>query len=112
MKNSGNLSPASRTEKKGFNRLRYIYGELFLCSLTTSRSSLIIESWKYYRGGWRGILNWLQENKYISCLQVTQIDPQQMQIRFIFNHDNVMYRPYLRYLQRLTGSRTVKLEQA
>ncbi len=109
MKNSQNLSPASRTEKKKFNLLRFIYGELFLCSLTTTKSSMVIESWKYYRGGWRGILNWLQENKYLSCLQVIPIDNQQIQIRYIFNHNNVMYKPYLNYLQKITNSRTIKL---
>lgn len=89
------------SNSKNFNFMKYVYGQLYLHSLTTTRSSIIIESWKYYKG-WRSILNWLQNNQYISCLQVTSIDNQQKQITYIFNHEHLMYKPYLNYLQKMT----------
>lgn len=94
---------------KNFNLLKYVYGQLFLHSLETARSSMIVESWKFYKG-WYGILKWLQEQKYISCLQVIAVDSQQKQITYVFNYDHLMYKPYLKYLQRLTNSRTIKLQ--
>jgi len=87
---------------ENFNLLRYVYGELFLHSLETTRSTLVIENWKYYKG-WKSILNWLQNNQYISCLQITPVDNRQKKISYIFNHEHLMYKPYLNYLQKLAN---------
>jgi hypothetical protein len=107
MQNSGIATTEKLTAKKNFNLLRYVYGQLFLNALETTKSSIIIESWK--ARSWNNILRWLQDNKYISCLSIEQYDNQHRRINYIFNTSNVMYPQYLRYLQRLTNSRTIKI---
>lgn len=94
-------------QKKEFNLFRYVYGECFLNSLEVTRTSMVVENWKFY--SWRNILNWLQNNNYISCLSIDNYDSKNKRVNFIFNHSEVMYPQYLRYLQRLVNSRTVKI---
>lgn len=94
-------------DKKDFNLFRYVYGECFLHSLELTRTSMIVESWKAY--SWRNILNWLERNKYISCLSIENYDGKNKRINFIFNQEQVMYPHYLRYLQRLVDSRTIQI---
>lgn len=100
------MSTKPNSEKQ-FNLFRYVYGECFLHSLEVTRTSMVVENWKYY--SWKNILKWLQDNKYISCLSIEQYDSNQRRINFIFNHNQYMYPQYLRYLQRLINSRTVKI---
>ena len=94
-------------EKKLFNLTKFVYGQCFIHSLELTKTSMIIENWKFY--SWRNILNWLDKNNYISCLVIENYDNKEKRINFIFNHKQVMYPQYLRYLQKLTGSRTIKI---
>lgn len=98
---------AKNSSEKKFNLFRYVYGECFLHSLEVTRTSMVVENWKYY--SWRNILNWLQDNKYISYLSIEQYDNKNRRVNFIFNHNQYMYPQYLRYLQRLINSRTVQI---
>lgn len=95
---------------KPFNLLKYVYGQLFLSALETTRSSMIIERWKYR--SWAGILRWLEDQKYISCLSIEHIDNKQTRINYVFNHNQYMYFHYLKCLQIQVGSRTIKMQQA
>jgi hypothetical protein len=99
-----NLKP---NDEKKFNLFRYVYGELFLHSLEVTRTSMIVESWKAH--SWINILNWLNKNGYISCLSIDMYDNKNRRINFIFNQSHIMYPQYLRYLQRLVDSRTIKI---
>lgn len=101
------MSINSNNSEKKFNLFRYVYGECFLHSLEATRTTMVVEQWKYY--SWKYILNWLQDNKYISCLSVENSDNKHKRINFIFNHNQLMYPQYLRYLQRLVNSRTIKI---
>lgn len=93
--------------KKKPNLLRFVYGELFLCSLTTTKSSMIVDSWKAY--AWTGILKWLLEHNHISALSVDYVDKSKRRINYIFNHNNVIYPQHLRYLQRLVDDRNISI---
>lgn len=95
------------SEKKKTNLLRFVYGELFLCSLDTTKSSMIVDSWKAY--AWSGILKWLVENQHISALSVAYVDSKKRRINYIFNHNNIIYPQYLKYLQRLVDDRNVQI---
>lgn len=95
------------SEKKKFNLLRYVYGELFLSSLDTTKSVITVESWK--ARSWAGILSWLVKQQHISALSVEPIDSKMRRISFIFNHSNVIYPHYIKYLQRLVDDRNVRI---
>lgn len=87
------------SEQKRFNLLRYVYGELYLSSLTSTVAVLRVESWKVY--SWRNVLKWLEDNKHISGLHIEYLNATQRRISCIFNHNNIIYPEYLKYLQRL-----------
>lgn len=87
------------SEQKDFNLLRFIYGELYLCSRNKTVATTTIETWQYY--SWRRILDWLVSHKHISAVKVERVDTTHRRISYIFNDKNLMYQPYLVYLQRL-----------
>lgn len=87
------------SEQKEFNLLRFIYGELYLCSRNKTVATITIDTWKYY--SWRRILDWLVSHKHISAVKVERVGAMQRRISYIFNDNNLMYQPYLVYLQRL-----------
>lgn len=87
------------SEQKKFNLLRYVYGELFLCSLGRTVGTIKIESWKLRT--WVNILRWLEAKKHISALHIQYVRPSQHRISYIFNYNNIIYPQYLKYLQRM-----------
>lgn len=95
------------SEQKKFNLLRYVYGELFLSSLSKTIADITIDSWK--ANAWRNILNWLCNNEHISGLKIEYVSPKKQKITYIFNHKNIIYPNYLKYLQRLVDDTNIKL---
>lgn len=83
------------TQTKTFNLLKYVYGKLY--EGTWNNNSVVAENWKV--NSWIGILSWLKKNNYIYNYSIQKIDNTHKIIKYAFNNENTMYKPYLRAIK-------------